>query len=81
MAAGRPSNLGTPGPGIIIVLVINIVNIMIIINVDNGIVNIMPINYASATWAGPGIFKIHQRGGAVETGCSGSHYTIGCFVI
>ena len=25
--------------------------------------------------------KIHQRGGAVETGCSGSHYITGCFVI
>ena len=25
--------------------------------------------------------KIHQRGGAVETGCSGSHHVIGCFTI
>ena len=25
--------------------------------------------------------KIHQRGGAVETGCSGLHYIIGCFII
>ena len=24
--------------------------------------------------------KIHQRGVAVETGCSGSHYTTGCFI-
>ena len=25
--------------------------------------------------------KIHQRGGAVETGCSGLHSIIGCFII
>ena len=24
--------------------------------------------------------KIHQRGGAVEAGCSGLHYIIGCFI-